>query len=297
MSNPATGVLDPPPADPAPAPRPARRPRRKLSATTGWTGFLVRWLVFLICVGLWQWAATRANTIYFAPPSKILPAMRELWFSGPANHLFLTDTVFTDVLPSIGRMLGGWVLTALVGGAIGLAIGLSRAVSEICEPVLAFLRAVPPPLLVPVFLMLFKTGAAMEFGIIVFGGMWPVLLNATDGARSVDATKVDTCQSFRTSRARWIFGVVLPTALPKIFAGLRVSLSLSLILMVVAELSSSTSGIGYQLNYMLNQYDLPEAWAWLCLIGVLGYVLNRLLLAVENRALRWHRGAMRYEKA
>jgi ABC-type nitrate/sulfonate/bicarbonate transport system permease component len=84
-----------------------------------------------------------------------------------------------------------------------------------------------------------------------------------------------------------VFGVVLPAALPKIFAGLRVSLSLSLVLMVVSELVGSTNGIGYRLMYDQRQFDLPDMWAGIVLLGVLGYVLNTVLLAVERRALNW----------
>jgi ABC-type nitrate/sulfonate/bicarbonate transport system permease component len=116
-----------------------------------------------------------------------------------------------------------------------------------------------------------------------------VLLNSVDGARSVDPVMADTARVFRLSRARWLFGVVLPAAGPKIFAGLRVSLSIALILMVISEVVGATSGIGYQLSTAQGASDLPGMWSWIALISLLGYLLNRGLLAVEYRALAWSR--------
>lgn len=84
-----------------------------------------------------------------------------------------------------------------------------------------------------------------------------------------------------------MFGVVLPAAMPKIFAGLRVSLSLALVLMVVSELVGSTNGIGYQLVNSQQQFDLPGMWTGIVLLGVLGYALNTVLLAVERKVLNW----------
>jgi ABC-type nitrate/sulfonate/bicarbonate transport system permease component len=80
---------------------------------------------------------------------------------------------------------------------------------------------------------------------------------------------------------------VLPAALPKIFAGLRLSLSIAVILMVISEMVGVTNGIGYQLIYAQSQFDITILWAWMVLLGILGYGLNLALLAVERRALRW----------
>jgi ABC-type nitrate/sulfonate/bicarbonate transport system permease component len=151
---------------------------------------------------------------------------------------------------------------------------------------LNFFRAIPPPLLVPVFLVTLGLDR-MAYGTIAFGAIWPVLLNTVDGARGVDATKVDTASAFRLSRAQWFLGVVLPSALPKIFAGLRLSISIALILMVVSELVGSTNGIGNQLIGAQRDYDLPATWAWIILLSAIGYVLNTVLLIGERRALRW----------
>jgi ABC-type nitrate/sulfonate/bicarbonate transport system permease component len=157
--------------------------------------------------------------------------------------------------------------------------------------VLAFARAVPPPILVPVFLVLFKIGPQMEVFTIAFGTAWPILLHAMDGARSVEPLTMDVARIFHTPWYRRFLRVVLPAAAPRVFAGLRVSLSIGFILMIVSELVGVTSGIGYQLTYAEANGDLLQVWAWIVLVSALGYLANSALVVVEHRVLRGRRGA------
>ncbi|TDD49446.1 ABC transporter permease [Saccharopolyspora elongata] len=250
-------------------------------------GFLQRWVVFIGAIVAWELLTRAAQSPFFPPPTTIVGTAAEKWFSGPASSLFLTDEAFSDLLASLGRIAAGWLIAVVLGVALGTLLGRSRTALDYFGPLMAFMRAIPPPVLVPVFLVLLGIGTQMQITVIVFGVMWPILLNTVDGVRSVDQVKVDTARSFRIPRAHWIFGVVLPAATPKIFAGLRVSLSLALVLMVVSELVGSTNGIGYRLMFDQRQFDFPAMWAGIVLLGILGYLLNTLLLVVERRALSW----------
>ncbi|WP_181776978.1 ABC transporter permease [Amycolatopsis pittospori] len=251
-------------------------------------GILVRnWLLFFALVGIWELSTRLAESPFFPPPSEILTTSAKLWFTGPASQLFLTDTVFDNVLPSLGRTLGGWLLAGAVGVALGVALGRSKTGMDYVGPLFAFFRSVPPPALIPVFIVLFGLGPGMQTGSIIFGAIWPVLLNTVDGVRSVDQVKVDTARSFRTPRSYWLRSVVLPAAGPKIFAGLRLSLSISLLLMVISELVGSYNGIGRSLMDAQQAFDFPLMWSWLVLLGLLGFGFNAAFLAVEQRVLRW----------
>ena len=250
-------------------------------------GVLLRSAVLVPALVAWEVATRVAGSAFFPPPSVIAAAAARLWFTGPAAQAFLTDTVYRDVLPSVGRVLGGWLLAAALGVTVGIALGRSRVVIDYIGPQFAFARAIPPPTLIPVFLVLFGIGTTMQIATIVFGALWPVLLNAVDGARSLDPLQEDTARSLRTPVVHRIMLVVLPAALPKIFAGLRLSLSIAVLLMVVSELVGAADGIGYQLLLAQRQFDFPIMWAWIALLGLLGYGLNTLLLAVERRVLRW----------
>ena len=249
-----------------------------------------RWSVFVVAVLGWELAARAAGSAYFPPPTTIAANLRDNWLGGPAGQLFLSDLAVDNLLPSLARMLGAWLIAAVAGIVLGIALGRSPRALDYVGPLLAFFRAIPPPVLAPVFLLIFSLGTPMQVATIVFGVVWPVILNSVDGARSVDPTQYATARSFRLPRRQWVLGVVLPAALPKIFAGLRISLSLALILMVIAELLGSTEGLGYLLGLAKNTFDFPAMWAVVVLLGMLGYLFNTILLAVERRVLRWQPG-------
>jgi ABC-type nitrate/sulfonate/bicarbonate transport system permease component len=251
---------------------------------------LERWAVFVIGVLLWQAATVAASDPFFPTPATILRQMYQLWFSGPVNRLFLTESAVANVLPSLLRLGIGFALGALAGAVLGIAVGRSRWAYEFLDPVLQFFRAIPPPTLVPVFIVLFSLGPQMQVASIVFSVLWPVLLNTADGARTVEPLQMETARAFRLTAVQRLGFVIVPSTLPKLFAGLRLSLSLSLILMVFSELQpGAADGIGFQLVEATTRFDYETVWAAIVLLGVLGYVLNMALLAVERRVLgRWN---------
>lgn len=263
-----------------------------MTAGSRWIWAAQRWMVFAACVAAWQVVADAAASPFFPAPTAIAGAIGDLWLSGPPDHLFLTSGVAQDIVPSLLRMLGAWLMAVVSGIALGIAIGLLPRVADYCSPLLAFMRALPPIMLVPLFLDLFHIGTPMQLATITFGSVWPVLLNAVDGARSVDRIKIETARAFRITRARWVGMVVLPTAMPKIFAGLRLSLQFALILMVFSEFVGAVNGIGFRLFSANQTFRYPTMWAAIVVMGLLGYVLNRLLVAVEHRSLGWHRRSM-----
>ncbi|TVT48080.1 ABC transporter permease [Amycolatopsis rhizosphaerae] len=252
--------------------------------------FARRWLVFAAFVLAWQWLTTSFADPYFPPPTRILDAARQAWLAGPASRLFLTDAVTADLLPSLGRLLAGWLVAVLVAVPAGLVLGRSPRLTDYVSAMFFFARSVPSTLLVPVFLVMFGIGPRAEIVTILWGTVWPILLNTIDGARSVDEVRIETARAFRIGGAWWLFGVVLPSALPKVFAGLRSALSIAIILMIVSELMGSDSGIGYRMINAQGAFRLPEMWAWIVLVSLLGYLSNLLLTLVERRALAWHPG-------
>ncbi len=249
--------------------------------------FLLKWSLAIGLVVLWELATLAAGSAFFPRPTEIAVAAFDLWFSGPASELFLAESVFEDVLPSLGRVFGSWAIAVVLGVALGTVLGRSQTALDYTGPLLSFMRAVPPPALIPVFLVLFGIDNTMKVVTIVFGSIWPIILNTVDGVRSVNPLQQETARSFRTPRHYWITMVVLPAAMPKIFAGLRLSLSLALILMVISEMVGTTNGIGFELMLAQQGFDFTVMWAWIVLLGVLGYGLNALLLAVERRVLSW----------
>lgn len=255
-----------------------------------WLPLLRRWTVFVVLLVLWQVATVLADQPYFPPPTEILHTAAQTWFGGPASHLWVTDAVTHDLLPSLGRLAAGWFLAIVIAIPLGMALGRSPALTDYVSTMFFFARAVPATLLVPVFLVAFGIGAKMEIVTILWGAVWPVLLNTIDGARSVGDIQVETARVFRIRGWHWVSGVVLPTALPKVFAGLRLALGIAIVLMIVSELMGSDSGIGFRLINAQFGFDPSVMWAWIVLVSVLGYVLNLLLGMAERKALAWHPG-------
>ncbi|MFD9905033.1 ABC transporter permease [Streptomyces sp. NPDC059063] len=266
---------------------PRDRAARRVLGVLG--GVLIRVVPALVAVLLWQWAAAAEQSPYFPPPFDIAVRVRDLWFGAPLADGVLTGRFRDDAGPSLLRALGGWALGGAAGVVIGLVAGQWPRAAGYLDPPVTFLRSLPKPAVVPVFLLVFGAGDLMRIGLIAFGCTWPVLLNTLQGVRSVDPVQRDTARAFHIPTHVQLVRVVVPAALPKIAAGLRITLSLSLILMVLSEWLLADSGLGHFLITAQRTFDILDMWAAIVLLGLIGYLLNLLFLAAERRLLRWHR--------
>jgi ABC-type nitrate/sulfonate/bicarbonate transport system permease component len=198
-----------------------------------------------------------------------------------------------SLLPSLARLLAGWLGAVAVGVAVGTLIGLSAKARDYVNPIIQFMRAIPPPTLLPLFIVLLGIGDVMKAVMILFGVVWPILLNTADGVGSVEPLHRETGRVYRIGFRDELVRIVLPSAAPKIFAGLRVSLSIAVILMVISEMVATVNGVGFELVQAQRSFRSLDVWATIVLLGITGYTLNAILAAVESHVLSWHRGAMR----
>lgn len=258
-------------------------------------GLVARIAVLAAAIGGWQLATGSGSNPYFLPPSTVVSFMYHQWFDGPASHLWLTPDATGNLLPSVGRMLAGLVIASLIGIALGVAIGRLRVLADLAEPLVHFGRAIPPPVAVPFFLFVFRTGTQMEVASIAFGVIWPVLVNTIDGARHVHPGQLETARAFRLGPVQRLVRVILPGAAPKIFAGLRLGLAVALVMMIISEFEGSTNGIGREVATAQTTLDMPTIWGAIVFLGLLGVVLNMIFAVAERRALAWQRGAARTE--
>lgn len=196
-----------------------------------------------------------------------------------------------SVAPSLARLLAGWIGAVVVGVAIGTLIGLSTRARAYVDPMLQFARAIPPPALLPLLIVLLGIGDGMKATMIGVGVVWPIMLNTADGVTSVDPMHRETGRVYRIGFRDELARVILPSAAPKIFAGLRVSLGIAVILMVISEMVATVNGVGFELVQAQRTFRTLDVWATIVLLGVIGYGLNAALGLVERPVLRWHRGA------
>lgn len=247
-------------------------------------------LVAVLIIG-WQVATAATGNIFFPPPVEILGHLRDLWFSAPARHFVVTEAFTADVLPSVARTLGGWLLGGLIGVVLGMIGGRWATAQGYVDPPVNFIRSLPKPAVVPLFLIVLGANDTMRVTLIAFGCIWPVLLNTLQATRSVDPTLRNTGKAFGISLPRQFVLISLPAAAPKIAAGFRVSLSLALILMVLSEWSLTQHGLGMFLLTAQRNYQLLDMWAALVLLGGIGYLLNVGFRALDRRLLAWHAGS------
>jgi ABC-type nitrate/sulfonate/bicarbonate transport system permease component len=227
---------------------------------------------------VWQLVAVEAHDLPYAPPPSTIVVAA--WHN--------LGTLAGSIPVSLGRLAIGWGIAVAFGVAFGLLLGMLTRTGEVVEPVGAFIRAVPPVLLMPVLVIWTHLGPALEITTIALGCAWPILVQTIEGVRSVEPVLIDTSRAYRTGRFRHMWTVVAPAAAPKIVTGLRVSLGIALILMVIGEMRGGvTSGLGFQLEFTSEQFDYSLTWACFVLLGIFGYLLNKLLLAADHRLLSW----------
>ncbi|MER5219556.1 ABC transporter permease [Streptomyces flaveus] len=235
----------------------------------------------LLLVIAWWFASAGSTDVYWPSLRTILTTFPDVWTG---------EQLRVDVLPSLLRLLAGYAAAAVVGVVLGTVIGSYRRVRAVCEPVLEFLRAVPPPVLVPVIILFAGIDDTMKIAVIASGCVWPILLNTVEGVRAVDSVMTETARSYGITGPARLRHVVLRSASPQIFAGLRQALSIGIILMVISEMSVSSNGLGFTIVQFQRNFAIPEMWTGILLLGLLGFVLSVLFRLVERRALGWYHG-------
>jgi ABC-type nitrate/sulfonate/bicarbonate transport system permease component len=234
-----------------------------------------------LLVAVWWVTSAGSTDVYWPPLRTILEAFPDVWTA---------ERLRGDVLPSVLRLAGGYALAAVVGVALGTVIGSYRRVRAVCEPVLEFLRAVPPPVLVPVIMLFAGIGDTMKVTVIAAGCVWPVLLNTVEGVRAVDPVMAETARSYGITGAARLRNLVLRSASPQIFAGLRQALSIGIILMVISEMFAASNGLGFTIVQFQRGFAIPDMWTGILVLGLLGFLLSVVFQWVERRALGWYHG-------
>jgi ABC-type nitrate/sulfonate/bicarbonate transport system permease component len=230
---------------------------------------------------LWIWT-NNAESYYYPPLGDVLTAFNDTW---------VFERVREDVLPSLLRLGIGYAIAVIVGISLGVVLGQRRTLRRMATPVIEFLRAIPAPALIPFAILVLGVENDSKIFLIAVVCVFPILLNAIDGVAGLEPTLLDTTSVYRIRGRDRLRYVVLPAAAPQIFAGMRTSLSLSLILMVISEMVASTNGIGYFILQAQRSFAITEMWSGILLLGLLGYVLNAIFTLVERRILAWHFGA------
>jgi ABC-type nitrate/sulfonate/bicarbonate transport system permease component len=240
---------------------------------------------------LWEVGGRLADTPFFPPISLIASRIATEWFAGPSWHLFLSDQLIQIVWPSMTRLVPGMALGILAGIGLGTLFGLIRFLGDMFEPQIHFLRAIPSAVKVPLFMAVLGIGADMKIALIAVSTALPLMLNTFDGVRTVDPMLLDTARLYRLSAWQRLVCVILPSAGPKVFAGVKVSAGVAMVVLVLVEFVASADGIGHFILESQRRFRLLDMWAGVVLLAILGYCFFGVLELFERRLLTWHRGA------
>lgn len=255
--------------------RPAPLPRNfSLSRFGG------RWLSPVLLLLLWE-LGSRIGLIperTLAAPSTVIGTLIEMLVSGelPSN-----------LLVSFARVAAGLAIGVSLGLALGLVAGLSRAGELAVDPIMQIKRTIPALALTPLFIVWFGIGETPKVALIAFASIFPVYLNLYSGIRSVDLRLLDAAKSFGLSRWEQVWHVVLPSALPSLLVGLRYALSVSILILVVAEQINASAGLGYLINNARDFMRTDIIVVCLMVYAILGLAADWLVRTLEARALIW----------
>jgi ABC-type nitrate/sulfonate/bicarbonate transport system permease component len=241
------------------------------------------WLFLGVLIVLWD-AMARSDLVagghVFLPPAgAVFAAWWRMMVSG-------------ELPQAIWVTLRGFVLGLVLSGVIGIALGLwiarSRIVAALLAPIVEFLRPMPSVAVIPLAILFFGIGDGMKCFVATYGALWPVLLNTVYGVRAVDPRMIEVARVFQLGERRTLLSIIIPAAAPFIMTGLRIGSILTLGLVVTAELIASGSGIGYVIQSEQLAFKVPETFAGVATVMLLGMLLDGLLGLLEGRLMRWH---------
>jgi ABC-type nitrate/sulfonate/bicarbonate transport system permease component len=212
----------------------------------------------------------------------------------------VTDTLSTlwgelgtaDLWEAIGETLQGWALGLAIAAGLaiplGIVIGSSRLLYRSLRAIIEFLRPIPSVALIPLAILGYGTGLESKVFLATFACFWVLLMQTLYGAQDVDPVATDTARSFGFGRGERLFRVTLPSAVPYIATGVRMASTVSLILVVTAELVIGAPGLGRSINVARSGANVELMYALIVVTGLLGWFLNGVFARIEQRVLHWH---------
>lgn len=248
-------------------------PRRNRFASIA----IAAWLPLLIVVAIWVY--TNVVPSPFLPPlQNVIQAFFQFW---------LGEGFVEHVIPSLRNTAIGFVIALLLGIGVGTLLATLPVFDVLLNPVITFFRSLPPLILLPVVFVFTGNTDLGRIGLIVYGALWPILLNTIDGIRAIAPEVLQTARSYRVTRGNTLMRVILPGAYPQISVGIRLSLTIALVLMVASEFYGALQGIGAMIFEAKNFFRTAEMWSGVLLLGIIGYLISVLYQLLENRLLRW----------
>jgi len=261
----------------APTPGTERKARRSAASRLVW---LRRWVSPVLIVLAWQ-VLSSAGVI----PEEKLASPTQI--GTRAWELALDGTLGSATLTSVQRVLLGFVVGAVIGLVLAVIAGLSRIGEDAFDPPMQMLRTLPHFGLIPLFIVWMGIGEAPKIALIAMGVAFPLYLNTFAGIRSIDRKMTEAAVTMGLTRRQRLRHVVVPGALPQALVGLRQSLGIAWLSLIVAETVSADSGLGYMINHAREFLQTDVIVVGLAVYSMLGLATDALVRLIERKALAW----------
>ncbi|MGV0780518.1 ABC transporter permease [Mycolicibacterium sp. XJ775] len=263
---------------PAPAaPEPERRGRRL--QTLAWR-LLRPTVVVAAFLGVWEVAPRigLVDKVFLPPFSEVVSA----WFTLLGN-----GQLAEHVSASLSRALIGLAIAIVVSIPLGVAIAWYRPVAEFLNPILELFRNTAALALLPVFILILGIGETSKVALVIYAASFPILLNTISGVRTVDPLLIKSARSLGLSPVRLFQKVILPAAVPTIFTGLRMAAASSILVLIAAEMVGAKAGLGYLITASQLNFQIPNMYAGIVTIALVGVIFNGIVVAIEGRLSGW----------
>lgn len=260
---------------------PLRRLAAKQPLSAAWLANLTRrsLAIVLFCL-LWELLPRTGlvDRVFLPPFSEVVIAGQQLVVSG---------TLAEHATASILRSSSGLVLAILTAVPAGLVIGSNRRIAEFIEPMLELFRNTAPLALLPVFTLILGIGETSKIAMVLYASAWPILLSTVNGVRTVDPLLVKAARSMGLGSVRLFAKVVLPASVPTIFTGIRLAAAHSILVLIAAEMVGAKAGLGYFVNAAEFNFQIPQMYAGILSLALLGLLVNFALVRIEARLSMW----------
>ncbi|HWI22200.1 MAG TPA: ABC transporter permease [Baekduia sp.] len=243
------------------------------------TGFR-RSIAIVLFLALWE-VAPRAGLVdktFLVPFSEALSALWKLGKDG---------TLWDNVSISMVRASAGFAIALAIAIPLGFVIGWYSRAQEVLSPLLEVFRNTATLALLPVFTLLLGIGETTKIVIVVYACTFPIVLNTISGVQTVDPLLVKSARSMGLGSLELFRKVVLPAAVPTIFTGIRMAGSYAILVLVAAEMVGAKAGLGFFINYSQNNFAIPNMYAGILTIAVIGILVNTLLVRLERHFSSW----------
>lgn len=237
-------------------------------------------VAILAFLALWE-AAPRAGLVdkVFLPPfTEVADTFFELAGNGQ---------LWEHVSTSLSRALTGFVIAVAFAVPLGVLIAWYRWVADFLNPVLELFRNTAALALLPVFILILGIGETSKVALVIYACAFPVLLNTISGVRTVEPLLLKSARSLGFSQFAIVYKVVLPAAVPTIFTGLRMAAASSILVLIAAEMVGAKAGLGYLITAAQLNFQIPDMYAGIIAIALVGLIFNAVLVFTERRLSRW----------